>query len=123
MSACVTGYRSCTTQMQCSERCVRAYMDRYARRCTRGRTPTCQDYARIHNGGPQGCRRSATLGHWGRVQKCCSDRNCNINDSSGSHGHHVTTRRPEPSSSHAIRYHTESTSFCLVLLSSLIWLL
>jgi len=64
-------YRTCTTRMACSETCVRAYMDRYALTCTGGRPPTCEDVARIHNGGPSGCRSSATLRHWRRVRSCC----------------------------------------------------
>ncbi|UJR38708.1 hypothetical protein I4U23_031374 [Adineta vaga] len=46
---------ACAVDKNCSDKCVRMYMQRYASRCTRGRTPTCQDYARIHNGGPNGC--------------------------------------------------------------------
>ena len=67
-------WRTCAKQDSCSRTCVRAYMQRYAKRCTGGRTPTCQDYARIHNGGPSGCTRSSTLGYWSKVQRCCSSK-------------------------------------------------
>ena len=64
-------YRSCTMQMDCSEQCVRQYLARYAARCTGGSTPTCEDYSRVHNGGPEGCKHSDTLPYWQRVKKCC----------------------------------------------------
>lgn len=54
-------------------------MRRYGNYCTRGRTPTCQDYARIHNGGPAGCRQHSNSRtearlqrYWARVQSCCN---------------------------------------------------
>ncbi|CAF2388977.1 unnamed protein product [Rotaria sp. Silwood2] len=61
---------ACSKDKACSEKCVRAYMQRYGTRCTGGRTPTCQDYARIHNGGPTGCQKSATVGYWNKVAAC-----------------------------------------------------
>ena len=66
-------YHACTMQMQCSEECVRKYLRRYAEKCTRGRTPTCEDYSRVHNGGPEGCEHSDTLPYWERVKRCCGD--------------------------------------------------
>jgi len=66
-----TSYYRCTKKMACSITCVHNYMERYARRCTGGRAPTCQDYARVHNGGPNGCRKSSTLRHWQKVKECC----------------------------------------------------
>ncbi len=65
-------FEACAADKDCSEECVYAYMDRYATRCTNGREPTCEDYARIHNGGPQGCKRSSTDGYWKRVSACYS---------------------------------------------------
>jgi len=61
---------ACAKDRACSEKCVRAYMTRYATKCTGGRTPTCQDYARIHNGGPTGCSKQATVGYWNKVAAC-----------------------------------------------------
>ncbi|KAK2167432.1 hypothetical protein LSH36_28g09039 [Paralvinella palmiformis] len=49
-------WQECTKDMACSEKCIKAYMKRYGKYCTKGREPTCEDYARIHNGGPWGCR-------------------------------------------------------------------
>jgi len=63
-------WQQCTKQMECSENCVRSYMRRYATRCTPN--PTCEDYARIHNGGPRGCRSSSTVGYWNKVNACCN---------------------------------------------------
>ena len=45
-----------------------AYMARYATAKQLGHTPTDEDFARIHNGGPNGWKRSATLGYWQKVQ-------------------------------------------------------
>lgn len=64
-------WRSCANNMQCAEGCVKAYMNRYGTYCTGGRTPVCQDYSRIHNGGPKGCTSSATVGYWDKVRACC----------------------------------------------------
>ena len=66
-------YHACAMQMSCSEQCVREYLKRYAHKCTRGRTPTCEDYSRVHNGGPEGCEHSDTLSYWKRVKRCCGN--------------------------------------------------
>ena len=65
-------FESCAASKACSEKCVRAYMARYASRCTGNREPTCEDYARIHNGGPNGCKNSNTNGYWKKVSDCYS---------------------------------------------------
>lgn len=62
-------WKGCTQQMACSEQCMRDYFKRYISNC--GSNPTCEDYARVHNGGPQGCNSDFTLGYWGRVNDCC----------------------------------------------------
>jgi len=64
-------WQSCAKTKTCSVTCINAYMDRYATECTGGRTPTCQDYARIHNGGPTGCKETSTEGYWGKISACC----------------------------------------------------
>ena len=51
-----------------SERVIQAYMDRYATVARLGHTATDKDIARIHNGGPNGFRRSSTLKYWKKVQ-------------------------------------------------------
>ncbi len=61
---------ACGKNKACSDECVHAYMRRYVIYCTGGRTPTCEDYARIHNGGPNGCKEAATLPYWIRVLAC-----------------------------------------------------
>ncbi|XP_078575073.1 lysozyme 1-like [Branchiostoma floridae x Branchiostoma japonicum] len=63
-------WRTCARSFRCSRRAVRGYMDRYATRARLGRQPTCQDYARIHNGGPNGYMYDSTLSYWRRVQAC-----------------------------------------------------
>jgi len=72
------GWKACANNLGCAERCVKAYMKRWGTRCTGGREPTCQDYARIHNGGPQGCRKSGTVVYWNKVKSCCGGQTgCN----------------------------------------------
>lgn len=51
-----------------AERIVNAYMDRYAIKRRLGRTPTMEDIARIHNGGPNGHRKKSTLSYWKKIQ-------------------------------------------------------
>ena len=65
------GWQECANNLACAEGCVKAYMNRYGTYCTGGRAPVCEDYSRIHNGGPQGCRSSATVGYWDKVRSCC----------------------------------------------------
>jgi hypothetical protein len=61
---------ACSKDKTCSDERVHAYMARYGTYCTGGRAPTCEDYARVHNGGPLGCRESATIPYWQKVQVC-----------------------------------------------------
>jgi len=49
-------YESCRDKAY-SEKVVRAYMSRYGNARRIGRTPTVQDLAAIHNGGPNGFKR------------------------------------------------------------------
>jgi len=65
-------WQQCTKQMTCSETCVQSYMRRYAARCDPN--PTCETYARVHNGGPKGCQRSSTIAYWNKVNACCARR-------------------------------------------------
>ena len=74
-------YVACATSKACSERCIQAYMKRYGKYCTKGRDPTCEDYARIHNGGPTGCRKDSTKGYWTKVQKCLDKEDCDDDNS------------------------------------------
>lgn len=45
-----------------------AYMDRYATEKRLGRIVTIEDIARIHNGGPNGYKKDATLKYWHKVK-------------------------------------------------------
>jgi hypothetical protein len=49
---------------------AKAYLTRYAKSYERrtGKTATCEVLARIHNGGPKGAERSATVGYWNKVK-------------------------------------------------------
>ena len=51
-----------------AERVILAYWSRYAK------SWTAEELARIHNGGPKGHRRKATLGYWGKVQAALMGR-------------------------------------------------
>jgi len=46
-----------------------AYMSRYATKERLGREVTAEDIARIHNGGPNGWKKSATDAYWEKVRK------------------------------------------------------
>lgn len=48
---------------------LKRYMTIYATAKRLGRAVTAQDIARIHNGGPNGWRRAATLVYWNRVRR------------------------------------------------------
>jgi len=52
-----------------ADRTVRCYMDRYATERRLGREVTQEDIARIHNGGPNGYKKKATLKYWEKVKK------------------------------------------------------
>ncbi|XP_076071533.1 lysozyme-like [Mytilus galloprovincialis] len=65
-------YEECTKDYECAKGCVQAYMERYGGwKCG----TTCEDYARMHNGGPKGCKKSATDGYWNKIRNagCSSD--------------------------------------------------
>jgi len=51
-----------------AEQIVRAYMARYATQKRLGRSPTYEDIARIHNGGPNGYKKAATDKYWNKVK-------------------------------------------------------
>ncbi len=55
-------YSNCSS-LAYSRTVVRAYMDRYATKRRLGHAPTPVDIARIHNGGPNGYKKKATLGY------------------------------------------------------------
>ena len=52
-----------------SEEVMQSYMNRYATEARLGRTPTNEDIARIHNGGPDGYKEESTLKYWEKVKK------------------------------------------------------
>ncbi|XP_030830412.1 lysozyme 3-like [Strongylocentrotus purpuratus] len=63
-------WRKCTADMGCSGETVQGYMARYAVFSRLEHQPTCEDFARIHNGGPNGYNRTSTLKYWSRVKEC-----------------------------------------------------
>ena len=70
----LTSYQSCLTSKSYSEKVVRSYMNRYSRAALlrlEGGTGTLADVervARIHNGGPKGYSKTATLKYWRKVE-------------------------------------------------------
>ena len=51
-----------------AQQIVLAYWDRYATMKRLGHIPTDEDRARIHNGGPNGYKKSATVKYWNKIQ-------------------------------------------------------
>ena len=51
-----------------SEKIINAYWKRYANERRLGRKVTDEDRARIHNGGPNGYKKEATVGYWDKVK-------------------------------------------------------
>ena len=66
-------YRDCFVP-EYADRIVRCYMKRYATPRRLGREATMQDIARIHNGGPNGYKKQATLKYWEKVEKILNAR-------------------------------------------------
>lgn len=65
------GYQDCR-EKDYAERVVAAYMGRYAKRAwAQGGAETI---ARIHNGGPEGARKDATLPYWRKVRNVLDAR-------------------------------------------------
>lgn len=61
-------YKDCMNRAY-AERVVVAYLNRYATARRIGSTPTYEDMARIHNGGPNGFKSDKTEGYWDKVEK------------------------------------------------------
>ena len=55
------------TSLAYSKRVATAYLKRYAPRAWA--TGDCQTLARIHNGGPKGHKKRATVGYWVKIRK------------------------------------------------------
>lgn len=54
---------------------VRLYMARYATEERIGRPVTVEDICRIHNGGPNGYKKSSTDAYWAKCKKVITDNN------------------------------------------------
>jgi len=55
--------------LQYARKIFDAYMRKYANSKRLGRTPTWEDIARIHNGGPGGYKKEATIKYWNGVKR------------------------------------------------------
>uniref|UniRef100_A0A914VQT7 lysozyme n=1 Tax=Plectus sambesii TaxID=2011161 RepID=A0A914VQT7_9BILA len=62
-------WQKCADDYNCATGCVNAYVNRYKGNCAG--VGACQQMSRLHNGGPNGCHVSGTLGYWSVIQKCC----------------------------------------------------
>eukprot|EP00057_Strongylocentrotus_purpuratus_P004153 XP_003728138.1 PREDICTED: lysozyme [Strongylocentrotus purpuratus] len=60
-------WTKCAASFSCSEQAVHGYMARYATFGRLNHQPTNEDFARIHNGGPNGFKKPCTLAYWSRV--------------------------------------------------------
>jgi len=54
---------------------VKNYMARYATEERIGRPVTVEDICRIHNGGPNGYKKSSTDAYWAKCKKVITDNN------------------------------------------------
>ena len=50
------------------QRVMRAYSCRYTNQSRLGRKPTFEDFARNHKGGPNGYKKSSTIGYYNKVK-------------------------------------------------------
>jgi len=60
-------YEDCSTDATYSEQTMLAYFARYAPKALEAKD--WETLARIHNGGPKGHTKKATLGYWAKVKK------------------------------------------------------
>ena len=74
----ISDWQKCTAEFGCSEDAVQGYMARYAVVSRLGHAPTCEDFSRIHNGGPNGYKNPATLGYWDKVNSCLGQKKFKI---------------------------------------------
>jgi len=51
-----------------AQQIILAYWNRYATMKRLGRIPTDEDKARIHNGGPNGYKKTSTVKYWNKIQ-------------------------------------------------------
>lgn len=63
-----SAWRRCANDYDCAARCIQNYVSRFGHKC--GGVGPCQRMARLHNGGPNGCRKSATNPYWAKVYNC-----------------------------------------------------
>ncbi|KAH7696041.1 Protein ILYS-3 [Aphelenchoides avenae] len=64
-------WKRCANDYDCAVKCVNAYVKRYKGGCS-GKS-ACETMARLHNGGPSGCKISGTVGYWNDVKKCVNN--------------------------------------------------
>ena len=60
-------YEDCSTDATYSEQTMLAYFARYAPKALEAKD--WETLARVHNGGPKGHTKKATLGYWAKVKK------------------------------------------------------
>ena len=56
------------------ERVMQAYSNRYTTKARLGHEPTFEDFARNHNGGPNGYKKESTTGYFEKVKKCLPEK-------------------------------------------------
>ncbi len=71
-----TGNLTCAQRISLSEKIMNANWGQSATANTarKDRKWTCEDLARIHNGGPSGHTKKATLGYWDKVKECMAKK-------------------------------------------------
>lgn len=61
-----SAWKRCAKDIDCASECVREYYNKYGDRCPDDQSE-CESMARLHNGGPRGCTKSATNRYWNRI--------------------------------------------------------
>ena len=69
---CIKGEYKDVTDKDYAERIITAYLLRYAKESVESKD--FERLARIHNGGPKGYKKKATLKYWNRVEKELDER-------------------------------------------------
>lgn len=64
-------WETCANSKSCAEGCVKKYLKRYSSQCyADGGLARCQDLARLHNGGPYGCKAKNTEYYGWLISRC-----------------------------------------------------
>ncbi|KAI1292661.1 Lysozyme 1 [Halotydeus destructor] len=65
-------FQNCAKDKECSEKAVKAYLDKHSKDCNDDKTIDCIDYAAIHNRGPGSCNDDSMYNskYWTAFSNC-----------------------------------------------------